>query len=57
MSEEKKATDDTTMPFGKWQDTPLSEVPDDYWEWFLTMDWAKEKVDLYGYAKGRCDCD
>jgi hypothetical protein len=28
-----------TMPFGKFHNVPLAEIPDDYLEWLLSCDW------------------
>lgn len=30
----KKWSDNTVMPFGKWQGKELIDIPDDYFKWF-----------------------
>ena len=42
--------DDSLMPFGKHKGERLGEVPDDYFRWFLTQDWANDYPDLVDYA-------
>jgi len=43
--------DDDKMPFGKWSGTPLGEVPDSYWRWFLQQPWVENHPDLLEYAQ------
>lgn len=51
MTERTKLNDDDLMPFGKWRNTRLGEVPDHYWLWFLKQEWSDKYPDLVAYAK------
>ena len=51
MGERTPLHDDCVMPFGKWKGRRLGEVPDHYWKWFLTQEWAQKYPDLLAYAK------
>lgn len=42
--------DDSKMPFGKYKDKPLGDVPDSYWKWFLGQDFCDEYPKLVEYA-------
>jgi Putative quorum-sensing-regulated virulence factor len=33
-----------SMPFGKFKDTPLAEIPDDYLEWLLSCEWLRDPL-------------
>jgi hypothetical protein len=45
-------TDKTLMPFGKYKDTPLIDVPADYLMWFYEQEWASSAwIDLYKYVE------
>lgn len=45
-----KLNDDHLMPFGKYRDHKLGDVPDDYWIWFLSQPWCDKYPDLVTYA-------
>jgi uncharacterized protein (DUF3820 family) len=32
------------MPFGKFKDYPLAEIPDDYLEWLLSCEWLRDPL-------------
>lgn len=50
-SNRTKLHDDDRMPFGKYKDMRLGNVPDHYWRWFLQQEWANEWPELLEYAK------
>lgn len=50
-----KLNDASIMPWGKYKDTPLGEVPDDYWVWFLKQAWCDKWTDLVEYANNVVD--
>ena len=39
-----------TMPFGKHKGERLGDVPDSYFNWFLSQDWCDEWPSLVDYA-------
>lgn len=45
-----KLSDDDEMPFGKHQGSPLGDVPDSYWQWFLRQPWCDNYPALVQYA-------
>jgi len=45
--------DDSVMPFGKHQGKRLSEISDNYWEWFVDQDWSSKWPGLVQYAEDR----
>lgn len=47
--------DDDIMPWGKYKGDNLSEVPDDYWRWFVGQEWAHEWPGLFDYARERVE--
>jgi hypothetical protein len=38
----KKLTDESLMPFGKWKDTKMANVPDQYLRWIFGEKWLKK---------------
>jgi uncharacterized protein (DUF3820 family) len=52
MGERTELHDDDWMPIGKWRGERLGDVPDHYWRWFVSQDWAQDKYpDLFEYAQ------
>lgn len=45
MSEQKPELD--AMPFGKWRDVPIEDVPTDYLRWCIDTFDSAEKPDVY----------
>jgi len=43
-------TDTDSMPFGRYKEFLLSDVPEDYLVWFVNQPWAKEHPRLVEYA-------
>lgn len=43
--------DDTEMPWGKYKDTPLGEIPDHYFAWLARQDWIEDHVELFEYIQ------
>ena len=43
--------EDFVMPFGKWKDVPLDEIPIDYLDWVskseIASDWHKKLINHY----------
>lgn len=50
LSNRTKLHDGDLMPFGKYKDKPIGEVPDSYWRWFLTQTFCDQFPDLVEYA-------
>ena len=50
MSERTTLHDEDVMPWGKWAGTPLGNVPDHYWRWFLDQAWCDQWPKLVEYA-------
>jgi len=44
-----KYTDETPMPFGKHEGTPLKDVPADYLMWVADQNWLEEWPSLEEY--------
>lgn len=51
----KPLTDDSPMPFGKYEGTKLGDVPADYLLWLLRQDWIGGWRGLHNYLKSRQD--
>jgi hypothetical protein len=47
-------TDADLMPFGKHKGTPLGQIPESYWYWFLQQKWAGYHHMLRDYAHRQC---
>jgi len=45
-----KLNDEDIMPFGKYRNQLLKDVPDDYWVWFLRQSWCDAYPELVEYA-------
>ena len=43
--------DDSPMPFGKYKGTPLRNMPDNYWRWFIEQEWAEYQPELLAYCE------
>jgi uncharacterized protein (DUF3820 family) len=50
MGDRTAMHDDCLMPFGKYKNRRLGDVPDHYWRWFLNQDWCDEWPELVEYA-------
>ena len=50
LSNRTKLSDKCLMPFGKYKDQPLGDVPDSYWRWFLGQQFCDNYPDLVEYA-------
>jgi hypothetical protein len=46
-------TDEDRMPWGKYKDMRLADVPLEYWEWFIEQGWSGKWKGLKKYAKHR----
>ena len=51
MGYRKTLNDEDLMPFGKHKGTPLGEMDDSYFDWFLKQAWSEKFPDLVEYAK------
>jgi len=47
----RRLNDDDRMPFGRYKDQRLGDVPDDYFRWLLRQDWIEDWEDLKEYAE------
>jgi len=47
----KRLTDDDRMPWGKYKDERLGDIPDSYFKWLLRQEWIDDFEDLKEYAE------
>jgi hypothetical protein len=47
--------DSSLMTIGKHKGKPLKAVPDQYWQWFVTQEWAEHWDLLLRYAEKRTE--
>ena len=50
FSSDRRLNDGDVMPWGKHEGELLSDVPDDYWQFFLRQPWCDNWPDLVQYA-------